>query len=74
MKNWSDLTAQYTLSKTLRFEIVPSKITRENLEKQNILVNDRAKQVAYKELKPLFDEFLKKKNSSMNLRDFSHIL
>lgn len=56
MKNWSDLTAQYALSKTLRFEIVPSKITRENLEKQNILVNDRAKQVAYKELKPLFDE------------------
>lgn len=56
MKNWSDLTAQYALSKTLRFEIVPSKITRANLEKHNILVNDRAKQAAYKELKPLFDE------------------
>ena len=49
------LVAQYALSKTLRFEIKPSKITRQNLETQKILILDTKKQKAYQELKPLFD-------------------
>ena len=80
MRNIFDLVAQYALSKTLRFEIKPSKITRQNLEMQKILIQDTKKQKAYQELKPLFDALHNKfiaeslENSQINWESyFDHL-
>lgn len=80
MRKIFDLVAQYALSKTLRFEIKPSKITRQNLETQKILIQDTKKQKAYQELKPLFDALHNKfiaeslENSQINWESyFDHL-
>ena len=80
MRKIFDLMAQYALSKTLRFEIKPSKITRQNLEMQKILIQDTKKQKAYQELKSLFDALHNKfiaeslENSQINWESyFDHL-
>jgi len=52
---WQDFTNLYELSKTLRFELKPMGKTKENLEKQNVLIHDEKKAKAYTEIKPLFN-------------------
>ena len=57
MKNFYEkMTANYALSKTLRFKLLPIGATRNNLEQQQILVKDEKKDKSYHEIKPLFDK------------------
>ena len=53
---FDNMTRQYALSKTLRFELAPTKQTLHNLQAHEILCKDFKKSEAYKEIKPLFDE------------------
>jgi len=57
---FSPFTRKYQLSKTLRFELKPIGQTLENMEKAQILVHDKEKEVAYQIVKPLLDKLHEK--------------
>lgn len=55
-KSFADFTRQYSLQKTLRFELRPIGKTRENIEKANPnFIHDQEIEHAYQILKPVFD-------------------
>lgn len=52
-------TNLYPLSKTLRFELVPIGKTKENIEKDNLLLQDEKRADSYKKAKKIIDEYHK---------------
>ena len=56
MKQFTNL---YQLSKTLRFELKPIGKTKENIEKSGILERDNQRDIAYKAVKKVIDEYHK---------------
>lgn len=52
---FSNFTNLYSISKTLRFELVPTKTTEANIENQNIFAKDKTRKANYKVMKALFD-------------------
>ena len=52
-------TNLYSLSKTLRFELKPIGKTKENIEKNGILEHDNQRDIAYKAVKKVIDEYHK---------------
>ena len=59
MKQFSDFTGLFSLSKTLRFELKPVGKTRENIEKKGLLAEDEKRAESYKKVKKLIDEYHK---------------
>lgn len=66
MKQFTNL---YQLSKTLRFELKPIGKTKENIEKNGILERDNQRDIAYKAVKKVIDEY-HKAFIEMMLNDF----
>ena len=59
MKNFSNFTELFSLSKTLRFELKPVRKTLENIEKKGLLAEDEKRAESYKAVKKLIDEYHK---------------
>ncbi len=59
METMEKFTGLYSVSKTLRFELIPQGKTRENMEKGNILRTDEELDISYKKMKKTLDEFHK---------------
>ena len=57
---FDNYTNLYSVSKTLRFELIPQGKTRENIEKNGILFEDEARAENYKIVKSLIDEYHKR--------------
>lgn len=53
--DFSSFTNQYSLSKTLRFELRPVYETKKMLEQNNIFIIDQKRKEAYEKTKPFFD-------------------
>lgn len=58
-KTLQGFTNLYPLSKTLRFELVPMGNTKENIEKNNLLSNDKKRAVSYQKVKEIIDNYHK---------------
>ena len=56
MALFDQFTNQYSLSKTLRFELKPVGKTRDLLEENQVLIKDERIEKAYQTLKPEFDK------------------
>lgn len=71
MKNFSDFTGLFSLSKTLRFELKPVGKTLENIEKKGLLAEDEHRADSYKKVKKLIDEYHKNfiENALSNLTE-----
>lgn len=54
-QTYRELTRQYSLQKTLRFELKPVGKTSELLEKENVFAIDKNRKKAYEGTKPFFD-------------------
>lgn len=69
---FNNFTNKYALSKTLRFELVPTEKTKELLNENNIFEIDEKRAEAYQEIKPLFDnlhrEFIKEALDHENIK------
>ncbi len=52
-----DFTGMYSISKTLRNELIPIGKTLENIQKEGILTEDEARAKAYQEVKKLSDDY-----------------
>lgn len=59
MKDLKQFTNQYSVSKTLRFELQPIGKTKENIEKNGILQRDEKRAEDYKIVKEFIDEYHK---------------
>ena len=59
MNNLNDLTGQYPVSKTIRFDLQPIGKTKENIEKGGILQQDEQRAEDYKTVKGFIDEYHK---------------
>jgi CRISPR-associated protein Cpf1 len=59
MKNLEDFTNLYSLSKTLRFELIPVGKTLECIEKNGLLHQDEQRAESYKKVKKIIDEYHK---------------
>ena len=57
---FDQFTNVYSLSKTLRFELIPQGKTLEYIEQQGILSEDEARADNYKIVKALLDEYHKR--------------
>lgn len=66
----SSFTNLYSLSKTLRFELIPIGKTKENIEKSGILSQDNHRAESYKSAKKLID-FYHKHYIDSHLREFA---
>lgn len=55
-KIFDSFVDKYALSKTLRFELVPTEKTKKLLKDNNIFEKDEKIEQAYQEIKPLFDQ------------------
>jgi CRISPR-associated protein Cpf1 len=58
-KFFNDFTNQYSVSKTLRFELVPIGQTLKNIEKKGLINKDTERAESYKKLKKTIDEYHK---------------
>jgi len=56
---FKNFTNQYSLSKTLRFELKPIGTTLENIQKKGLLEQDNQRAESYKKLKKTIDEYHK---------------
>ena len=56
---FDDYTKQYSVSKTLKFELIPQGETLENILKTGVLGEDEHRQESYKKVKKLIDEYHK---------------
>ena len=56
---FKDFNNQYSLSKTLRFELVPVGNTLQNIEKKGLINKDAERAESYKKLKKTIDEYHK---------------
>jgi len=52
---FENFTHQYSLSKTLRFELIPTEETKRFLEKNEIIKKDAVIDESYHKAKPYFD-------------------
>ena len=59
MNNFQDFTNLYSLSKTLRFELIPIGETKNNIESKDFLSNDERRAEDYKIVKQIIDEYHK---------------
>lgn len=59
MQDFQDFTNLYSLSKTLRFELIPTKETLSNIESKGFLSNDKKRAEDYKKVKSIIDEYHK---------------
>ncbi len=59
MKNLSDFTGLYPVSKTLRFELIPQGKTLEFIEKNGLLEQDEHRAESYILVKRIIDEYHK---------------
>lgn len=59
MNNFQDFTNLYSLSKTLRFELIPIGETKNNIESKGFLSNDGRRAADYKRAKQIIDEYHK---------------
>ena len=58
-KSLSTFTNLYSLSKTLRFELIPQGRTLENIQVHGLLVKDENRAESYKKVKKIIDEYHK---------------
>ncbi|HOT13997.1 MAG TPA: type V CRISPR-associated protein Cas12a/Cpf1 [Bacteroidales bacterium] len=58
-KDLSEFTGLYSLSKTLRFELVPQGKTLEHIEKNGFLIQDEHRAESYQEVKKIIDDYHK---------------
>ena len=56
MSVWNEFTHQYSLSKTLRFALIPQGKTKENIEAEGLLKQDEERAEAYQKAKKLIDQ------------------
>ena len=56
MSVWKKFTHQYSLSKTLRFALIPQGKTRENIRAEGLLKQDEERAKAYQKAKKLIDQ------------------
>lgn len=56
---FEEFTNQYSLSKTLRFELIPQGKTKEFIEKKGLLEQDEDRAKKYKNVKKIIDEYHK---------------
>lgn len=54
-----NFTNQYSLSKTLRFELIPEGKTLEHIEKKKLIEQDQERASSYKKMKKIIDDFHK---------------
>ena len=59
MKKFNDFTKVYSLSKTLRFELIPIAGTKEAIAKSGIIEQDRHRDIVYEEAKDIIDRYHK---------------
>ncbi len=59
MKQISELTGLYSLSKTLKFELKPVGKTLENIQKKGLIAQDEQRAEEYKKMKEIIDEYHK---------------
>jgi len=59
MKNLSEFTNLYSLSKTLRFELKPIGKTLEHIQNKGLLAEDEQRAGSYKKVKKIIDEYHK---------------
>lgn len=59
MKSMKDLTGQYSLSKTLRFELKPIGKTLEHIERKGLLTQDEQRAEEYEQMKGIIDRYHK---------------
>ena len=59
MKSMKDLTGQYSLSKTLRFELKPIGKTLEHIEQKGLLTQDEQRAEEYEQMKGIIDRYHK---------------
>lgn len=59
MKDLSTFISQYDVSKTLRFELIPTPETEKHIQEKGILDADEKLAVSYKRMKETMDEFHK---------------
>ncbi|MEM4326664.1 MAG: type V CRISPR-associated protein Cas12a/Cpf1 [Candidatus Diapherotrites archaeon] len=57
---WGDFTNQYSLQKTIRFELKPIGKTREHIENEGLLKIDEKRAEDYKKVKKIIDRYHKK--------------
>lgn len=69
MKQLSELTGLYSLSKTLRFELKPIGKTLEHIESKGLIAQDEQRAEEYKKVKDIIDRY-HKKFITMCLSDF----
>ncbi|PIU63092.1 hypothetical protein COS83_01255, partial [archaeon CG07_land_8_20_14_0_80_38_8] len=55
----STLINKYSLSKTLRFELIPIGKTKESIDRKGLLSQDVKRAQSYKEVKKIIDEYHK---------------
>jgi CRISPR-associated protein Cpf1 len=58
-KNISDFSNLYSLSKTLRFELIPQGETLSNIQNHGLLIKDETRAESYKKVKKIIDEYHK---------------
>ena len=59
MESMKDLTGQYSLSKTLRFELKPIGKTLEHIERKGLLTQDEQRAEEYELMKGIIDRYHK---------------
>ena len=57
--NFSDFTKLYSVSKTLRFELIPQGRTLENINKSDIIADDEHRDKSFSLAKKIIDEYHK---------------
>ena len=71
-KIFDDFTHCYSLSKTLRFRLIPQLKTSENIKKYNIISDGEKRSNNYHDVKPLFDR-CHRQFIDLSLKDFEQI-
>lgn len=70
-KIFDDFTHCYSLSKTLRFRLIPQLKTSENIKKYNIISDGEKRSNNYQDVKPLFDR-CHRQFIDLSLKDFEY--
>ena len=70
-KIFDDFTHCYSLSKTLRFRLIPQLKTSENIKKYNIISDGEKRSNNYHDVKPLFDR-CHRQFIDLSLKDFEY--
>lgn len=77
-KLYDGLNKQYSLAKTLRFELIPIGKTKDNIIKNEILKNDETRSIQYKKIKNIIDiyhkDFIDKSLCGLRLNDLDEYI